>query len=90
MQIKKLSIFTDVPDDLFKSYIGNFLFIDQLISEKNFHKVFEKDHTRCLIDEKIGEMTFKYFEFIFSIDYDRIIADYFIYYKNKRNKFQNR
>jgi len=81
MQIKKLSIFTDVPDDLFKSYIGNFLFIDQLISEKNFHKVFEKDHTRYLIDEKIGEMTFKYFEFIFSIDYDRIIADYLIYYK---------
>lgn len=84
--IKGFSMFKYIPDNFFKNYINKFLFMDQLLSSKSFDKVFNKTFVRNLIDDKLGEITFKYFEFIFSLDYDKIVSEFLIYHKLQKEE----
>jgi len=83
-ELKKFSYLASIPEDFFRYYIKNFIYLEQLISEKDFEKVFEHNNFNYFIDEKFGEIKYRFFEFTFLLDYDKIKSEFL--FENSKDK----
>jgi len=75
-QLKKMDIFNGISEDFFRNYIKNFLFKEELITIKNFNRVFEIEYYQSYYDEKHKNIQYKIYDFIFTIDYEKIKTDF--------------